>query len=172
MSIILHVAAALLLLVSSALSAEPRLLGWEELLPEGEIERLEEMLAQQSDIPMFGHSPYDDMMGGVAPQMGTFNTVEELDGALVRIPGFVLPFEYSSSGKISEFLLVPYFGACIHVPPPPPNQMVYVKAEKPVDVGKIWDPIYAVGVLRAERHMNGVGNAAYTLELQSWEIYE
>lgn len=170
---ILRIVAALLLLVSPALGAEPRTLGWEELLPEGEIERLEEMLAQQSDMPLFGHSPYDDAMGGGgAAQIGTFNTVEELDGALVRIPGFVLPFEYASSGKISEFLLVPYFGACIHVPPPPPNQMVYVKAEKPVDVGKVWDPIYAVGVLRTTSHINDVGSAAYTLELHSWEIYE
>lgn len=149
---------------------KPMTLSWESLLPEGEMDRLDQMASQA--VPMFGHSAYGDEYGGMPVQMGTFNVVEELDGKIVRLPGFVLPFEYSNSGKISEFLLVPYFGACIHVPPPPPNQMVYVKAEKPVDVGKVWDPVWVVGVLRTQKHLNEVGDAAYTLELKSWEIYE
>ncbi len=149
---------------------EPLTLGWEELLPEGELERLNALAAEA--IPTFGHFPGGDDDGSVPGQIGTFNVVEELDGKLVRVPGFVLPFVYSDSGKISEFLLVPYFGACIHMPPPPPNQMVYVKAEKPVTVGTIWDAVWVVGVLRTQKHLNDVGDAAYTLELKSWEIYE
>ena len=52
--------------------------------------------------------------------------VEELNGQRVRIPGYLLPLEVSAT-KVTEFLLVPYIGACIHVPPPPPNQIIYVK---------------------------------------------
>ena len=55
---------------------------------------------------------------------------EELDGKPVRIPGYLLPLEFDGD-KVSEFLLVPYVGACIHTPPPPPNQIVHVVADKP-----------------------------------------
>lgn len=154
-----------------AFAEEPKTLFWEELLPEGELERLDELYASQGSMA-FGHSPYDEMMSAMPMQIGTFNVVEELDGELVRIPGFVLPFEYVESGKVSEFLLVPYFGACIHVPPPPPNQMVYVTAEKPTDLGRQWNAIWAIGVLRTQKHLNDLGNAAYTLEIQRWEDYD
>ena len=171
MKTLLLIFSLVLAISSSAIAAEkPLTLDWESLLPEGEMERLDQLAFQA--MPMIGHSAYGDEYGGMPVQIGTFNVVEELDGKLVRLPGFVLPFEYSSSGKISEFLLVPYFGACIHMPPPPPNQMVYVKADKPVDVGKVWDAIYVVGILRTEKHLNEMGDAAYTLELQSWEVYE
>ncbi|MEO1137328.1 MAG: DUF3299 domain-containing protein [Pseudomonadota bacterium] len=163
---------AALLIATPLSAAEPKTLYWEDLLPEGEIERLEELYASQGSLG-FGHSPYDDPMMGIMPvQIGTFNVVEELEGELVRIPGFVLPFEYTESGKISEFLLVPYFGACIHTPPPPPNQLVYVTAEEPADLGQQWNAIWAIGILRTQRHMNDLGNAAYTLEIQHWEEYD
>jgi len=71
-------------------------------------------------------------------------------GKSVRIPGFMVPFEDGMSG-VNEFLLVPYFGACIHTPPPPPNQIVYVRMEgsKRVEVN-IWDAVYVEGVLDIE----------------------
>lgn len=168
-----HILFLLVLVFSThALAEEPKTLFWEELLPEGELERLDELYASQSSAA-FGHSGYDDpMMSAMPTQIGTFNVVEELDGKLVRIPGFVLPFEYSASGKISEFLLVPYFGACIHTPPPPPNQLVYVTAEKPADLGQQWNAIWAIGILRTTKNINDLGNAAYALEIQRWEPYD
>jgi uncharacterized protein len=71
-------------------------------------------------------------------------------GKSVRIPGFMVPFEDGMAG-VNEFLLVPYFGACIHTPPPPPNQIVYVRMEgsKRVEVN-IWDAVYVEGVLDIE----------------------
>lgn len=169
----IRIVLAFFLAFQPALAADakqkPLLLDWEALLPEGEIERLEEMQKAQA-APGLPHSfgGFD----GPGAQIGTFNTVPALDGKLVRVPGFVLPFEYTSSGKITEFLLVPYFGACIHLPPPPPNQMIYVKTSKPVDVGKIWSAIYVVGILRAAEHRHEIADAAYTLEMQDWELYE
>ena len=169
-----HIVLALALFVASpAFGAEPKTLYWEDLLPEGELERLDELYASQEVVPLFDHFSHSPMMdGGPMKQIGTFNVVEEFDGQLVRIPGFVLPFEFSASGEISEFLLVPYFGACIHVPPPPPNQLVYVTADAPADLSRQWEPIWAVGVLRTKSHMNDLGDAAYTLELQRWESYD
>lgn len=159
------------LFATPLLAQEPKTLYWTDLLPEGEFEILEQLYAEQSS-PTFGHNPDDSPLNSNSNQVGTFNVVEELNGKLVRIPGFVLPFEYSNAGKISEFLLVPYFGACIHTPPPPPNQMVYVTAESPMDLGSQWQPIWAIGVLQTQSNYNDLGNAAYTLKIQKWEVYD
>jgi hypothetical protein len=70
------------------------------------------------------------------------NTV--LAGQVVRMPGYVLPLEFS--GKlVSEFLLVPWVGACIHTPPPPPNQIVHVKTDKPTEFGGLFSPVWVTG---------------------------
>jgi len=67
-----------------------------------------------------------------------------LDGQIVRIPGYLLPLEFSGK-QVSEFLLVPWVGACIHTPPPPPNQIVHVKADKPFDFGALFAPVWVTG---------------------------
>ena len=159
-------------LATPSFGETPQNLEWSDLLPEGELERLDELWAARVIPPGLGHSPDNEAMDDAPVQIGTFNVVEALDGKLVRIPGFVLPFEYSESGKITEFLLVPYFGACIHTPPPPPNQMVYVTSKKPADLGKRWNPIWAIGILRAKKNLNDLGDAAYTLEFQQWESFD
>lgn len=76
--------------------------------------------------------------------------LEDRAGQVVSIPGFMVPFEDGMTG-VTEFILVPYFGACIHMPPPPPNQMVYVRMEggATVDVN-IWDAVVIEGVLDVE----------------------
>lgn len=80
----------------------------------------------------------------------TTEALESRRGKTVRIPGFMVPFEDGMSG-VDEFLLVPYFGACIHTPPPPPNQIVYVKMQRGQRVEvNIWDPVYIEGVLEIE----------------------
>jgi len=77
--------------------------------------------------------------------------VEELDGQSVRIPGYLLPLEMSGL-KATEFLLVPYVGACIHVPPPPRNQIVYVKVppKKGYTSEDLFDPVWVTGVISAQ----------------------
>jgi hypothetical protein len=71
-----------------------------------------------------------------------------LDGKLVRMPGYLLPLEFSGK-EITEFLLVPWVGACIHTPPPPPNQIVHVKAERPVGNVSLFMPIWVTGRMAA-----------------------
>lgn len=67
-----------------------------------------------------------------------------LDGQVVRLPGYLLPLEFSGK-QVSEFLLVPWVGACIHTPPPPPNQIVHVKADKPFEFGGLFAPVWVTG---------------------------
>ena len=90
--------------------------------------------------------------------------VGSLNNKLVKLSGFVVPLE--GDGKtVSEFLLVPYFGACIHVPPPPSNQIVLVRTGgKPVRANQLWDMVWVTGQLKTERAKNDVASASYILE--------
>jgi len=71
-----------------------------------------------------------------------------LDGELVRLPGYVLPVEFSGK-QVIELLLVPWAGACIHTPPPPPNQIVRVKLDKPYEPRGAFDAVWVTGRLAA-----------------------
>ncbi|CAB1076888.1 FIG003461: hypothetical protein [Olavius algarvensis Delta 1 endosymbiont] len=77
--------------------------------------------------------------------------VEALNGQQVRIPGYLLPLEVSAA-KVTEFLLVPYVGACIHVPPPPPNQVIYVKMDqdKSYKSKSLYEPVWVTGIIAAK----------------------
>jgi uncharacterized protein len=74
----------------------------------------------------------------------------ELEGRLIRMPGYLLPLEFSGKA-VSEFLLVPWVGACIHTPPPPPNQIVYVRPKKPVELPGMFAPVWVTGRLDTGR---------------------
>lgn len=71
---------------------------------------------------------------------------EDLDGETIRMPGYLLPLDITD-GEVTEFLLVPWVGACIHTPPPPPNQIVYVQATTPWEVRSQWEPVFVEGQL-------------------------
>lgn len=75
--------------------------------------------------------------------------VDQLDGRNVRIPGFLLPLGYEDE-KVTEFLLVPVVGACIHVPPPPPNQIVHVQYEQGFSPSGLYDPVWVSGIMKTE----------------------
>jgi hypothetical protein len=93
-----------------------------------------------------------------------------LDNAQVRLPGFVVPLEREGTA-LKEFLLVPYFGACIHVPPPPANQIVHVIAAKPVPDTATMDAVWVSGKLTLERVQTHLGRSAYRLQAAKIEPY-
>jgi hypothetical protein len=96
-------------------------------------------------------------------QFGTFNTVAEVTGHKIKLPGYVVPIESDDQGHMTEFFFVPFFGACIHVPPPPPNQLVYAKLARPIKTPQIWDPYWLRGELRVETVKNQIAGSAYTM---------
>lgn len=147
-------------------SSDARSLTWADLLPEGESQRLARLQQMQAIEMGFEHFGTEQF-----PQIMSFNVVEELDGQRVRIGGYILPFDFFSGGRVTRFLLVPYVGACIHVPPPPPNQLVYVETSEPLEVGGLWDPVFAEGIMRIQRQDTDLASVAYTLELDSITPY-
>ncbi len=75
--------------------------------------------------------------------------IPELEGQRVRIPGYALPLEFSGTA-VTDFLLVPYVGACIHTPPPPPNQIVFVRVNEPYEPAELYEPVWVVGNLTTQ----------------------
>ena len=76
--------------------------------------------------------------------------VDDLNGKFIRMPGYALPLEFNGTG-VKEFLLVPYIGACIHVPPPPPNQMVYVSLDRPFKPDDLFTAVWITGRIEVKR---------------------
>lgn len=164
---------------------EPLPILWDELMPEGAVEDLarqqEEYLAalqkryQSNTTTLAEADTFTEIEEGseldYMPQFGSFDVVEELDGELIRIPGYVVPFNFNLARKHAEFLFVPYMGACIHTPPPPPNQIIFVRADPSIRVKDIWAPYWLEGELSAEENINDLGDAAYSLSLSSLEPY-
>ncbi len=99
----------------------------------------------------------------------------ELDQTNIRLPGFIVPVEYNDDQVVTEFFLVPYFGACIHVPPPPPNQIIYVKYPKGLTLDALYDPFWIEGELKTELNQNNIATAAYALtadEIKPYKAYQ
>jgi hypothetical protein len=84
-------------------------------------------------------------------------------GQLVRLPGYLVPLEVTKEG-IKEFLLVPYFGACIHSPPPPANQIVHVLPKTAAKGLRSMDTVWVTGVLAAVRTDSYMGVSGYRIE--------
>lgn len=155
-------ATALLLSSAFAFAAgkTPRELDWLELMPKDEVSALNE-------APMVDHAGMFKM-----EQQGSFRTIPELDDTYVKLPGYIVPVDVSDDQKMSGFFLVPYFGACIHVPPPPPNQIVYVTLEKPIDVTDIYDAFWIEGTLSIETVQKDIAASAYVLKADKVTLYE
>ena len=112
-------------------------------------------------------------------QQRALAVVDDLDGRQVSMPGYALPLEYSGT-KITEFLLVPWVGACIHTPPPPPNQIVYVKSKDGFEIKGRFDPVLVKGKMSVKASQKSLylvdGSAnidvGYTLQASAVEPYE
>ena len=97
-------------------------------------------------------------------------TNNAIDGALVRIPGYIVPLEDGKTG-MTEFLLVPYFGACIHTPPPPSNQIIYVKPLPAPKGFHSMDTVWVSGKLQTLRSDTVMGASSYRMDAQRVEVY-
>ena len=98
-------------------------------------------------------------------------TEPELDGTRIKLPGYLVPLEEVAAGH-TEFLLVPYFGACIHTPPPPANQIVLVVPAKPAAGFHSMDTVWVSGTLKTTRSNSPMGASGYRLESALVERYK
>lgn len=95
----------------------------------------------------------------------------DYNGKTVRLPGFVVPLDYDGTG-VTTFILVPYVGACIHVPPPPANQLVLVTTARPFDVEGLFDPVYVTGTFTTAATETELAEIGYSMEATRIEPYD
>lgn len=152
-------------------TAAPRELDWDDLIPpQWQPERL--MNEYQADELEDDDPRAKELMDKLRVLWDQAPVVPELDGAAIRLPGFVVPLE-TLDEEVTEFLLVPYYGACVHVPPPPANQTIYVLPEQ----GKagrwaLFDTVWVSGTLQARHTSSDAGEAGYTLYASEVEPYD
>jgi hypothetical protein len=158
-----------LLLLSSLVHAELAETDWLELMPEEDRQALDAMPEISHDSPEQDGSFYDP--SGLRQQdkslpavMYSTKTVAALDGKAIRLGGYPVPLETDARGRSILFFLVPYPGACIHVPPPPPNQLVLVRYPAGIELEDIYAPLWVSGTLKVEPVSNELADAAYALE--------
>lgn len=135
-------------------------LDWRELIP------------KDSASDLVKRKPPKAMDALLSPTTEPVGIVKELDGQLVKVPGFVVPLESDEGGELTEFFLVPYYGACIHVPPPPANQIIYVKVQDTFFLENMMDPFWIEGVLSTKGFSADLGEAGYTIIAEKIEKYE
>ncbi|MGE4335178.1 MAG: DUF3299 domain-containing protein [Pigmentiphaga sp.] len=142
-----------------------REIDWLELIPPDEVAELERLAdSGQMDIEHDSDLP--------APVFGSARTVTTMHGVTGKMPGYIVPLETDDRNRVTEFFLVPYYGACIHVPPPPPNQIVYVRPQEPIPDVEIWNPYWIEGTLHIQDQKNEVAAASYSFDAKRVLLYQ
>lgn len=149
-------------LPSAGFAASPWEIGWDDLIPPG-IPYAEIIGEGDLDTANDTWRPIYDANGE--------KLNPKLDGAYIRMPGFIVPLDVSRKG-VREFILVPYQGACIHTPPPPANQLVLANTQTPWPADRLWDAVWVVGWMKTQINDTDIAETGYTLDIESIEIYE
>ena len=95
---------------------------------------------------------------------------EALSGAYIRMPGYVVPLDLTSDGT-STFILVPYVGACVHVPPPPPNQLVFTTVEPRWQIEDLWNAGWGTGTMATQLQSTELAETGYALTAEKIELF-
>ena len=147
---------------------------WEDLIPDDFVQPenpFATMTQEEVDKLLDGSDESNARLNQLQEEFNYAPVVDELDGKRVKIPAYVTPLEFDGQTKMSEFLLVPYVGACLHTPPPPANQVVHANSDEVVEFKNIYDPIWAIGTIRAETVQSDLAESGYRLEIESVEPY-
>ena len=97
--------------------------------------------------------------------------VEDMDGRRIRIPGFIVPLEFDDEELVIQFFFVPFFGACLHLPPPPPNQIILVDFPTGIPIETLYTPFWISGKLNAKLVEKNIATAAYSMRMDVYEVY-
>jgi hypothetical protein len=156
----------------AAQGAAPKETTWEELMPKDWDPMKELGLDKLGPIGLVqeGSVKERNLMKQMREVWDNAPTNPKMDGARVRLPGYVVPLE-EVKGELKEFLLVPYFGACIHSPPPPANQIVHVSSPTPLKGWRTMDAVWVSGTLRAARNDSAMGVSGYSIGDPTVERY-
>jgi len=163
-------AAVLIALAAPLSAAEVRELNWSDMVPADAPPQVVEQ------TPIHDLSQLAEALSEAGPaamqQSPAAPVVKELDGQAVKLPGYIVPLDVTEEGRVTEFLLVPYFGACIHVPPPPSNQIVHVTTELGVLLDALYQPFWIEGAMKVEQSSSELAEAGYQMQADKIYAYE
>lgn len=97
--------------------------------------------------------------------------IPEINNVPVRMPAFIVPLAFDDAQRVTKFFMVPYYGACLHEPPPPPNQTIYVDYPQGFKIDAITEPYWISGILKTSLIENDIATAAYSMEMHAFELY-
>ncbi len=131
------------------------------------------------NAPAFSHDQYgwEDQLEGnpeneaYMSALQSFDVNPDLVDKRIMLSGFIVPTAYNEDRKVTEFFLVPFFGACLHLPPPPPNQIIHVSYERGVDLVNFYDAYTVHGLLSNEVVRSDIADSAYRLQAEGVSIY-
>lgn len=151
--------------------AEVRALEWRDLSPDLSPEAEQAAVELNLRIDQMSDSDIENAMTLIESEGNVL--VSELDDSEVSLEGYLVPLDFTAE-KAEEFVLVPYFGACIHVPPPPPNQIVYVKYREGLALSdaKMYSPFRVKGRIKAAHAKTDLANVGYQLTASDIEESE
>ncbi len=145
--------AALSSVPTASVGADTIELEWDDLLPEG-----------TSTVPNSLRGIVDHDGASLSSQQPVSSGVRtDWNGKTVRLPGYVVPIEYDGTG-VTAFLLVPYVGACVHVPPPPANQLILVSTKRPYELEGMFEAVKVTGTLGTASMSTELADVGYTIE--------
>ena len=147
-------------------------LSWDDLVPEDYELKPPLPIHDYSDLASIFKAEMDRATGSAfAQQEPNAPVVTTFDQQQVRLAGYVVPLTIDANSRVIDFLLVPYFGACIHVPPPPSNQIIYVDAEQGLPLDELWEPFWVEGQLQVAALETAEITAGYQLQLVNYQRY-
>lgn len=147
---------------ASPATASPRTIGWEALVP-ADWDPMKDLKGLNFSILNDADPRATAALAKLREAWDNAPINPAIVGQLVRLPGYLVPLEETKDG-LKEFLLVPYFGACIHSPPPPANQIVHVLPKSPAKGLRSMDTIWVTGVLTGTRTDSYMGMSGYRIE--------
>ncbi|MEC7690132.1 MAG: DUF3299 domain-containing protein [Pseudomonadota bacterium] len=129
--------------------------------------------SQQDSVKAFTQNSFEDEKTERFKQaLSSVQVIPEFDGRSIKIPGYVVPLQQNEEKLVTEFFIVPYFGACLHMPPPPPNQIIYVSYEQGLKLEDLQQPFWFEGEVDIQTRQHELGTAAYTLNVDRYELFE
>ncbi|MFT5295457.1 MAG: hypothetical protein ACI87J_002400 [Colwellia sp.] len=154
---------------------------WTDLLPEDDLDAL---LNPPSYLDEIVDGSAEDILSNTLKSEATDSGDDRYQQALIstnvkaivnnvpiKIPAFIVPLEFDDDQNVTQFFMVPFFGACLHLPPPPPNQTIFVHYPQGLKLESLYDAYWISGIIKTSLVENDMATAAYSMEMHAFELY-
>lgn len=166
----------LLLITFSVNAAQYQSIQWVDLLPEDDLKALvedpiPENVAEGSAADRINSAlsmEIDDPISNYEKALVSVRVRDEFNDRKIKLPGYIVPVDTTKDGKATTFFFVPFFGACIHLPPPPPNQIIYASYPKGIAIDDLEVPYWIEATVFTKQMRNKMATAAYSANVDKY----